>query len=232
MIAHGSDGALRLGNAQLDFSSLLSNANAIRRWGEALTADADIMLYGCDVARTDDGRALVQALAGLTGADVAASSDPTGSVQQGGDWDLEYRTGGIETALAIGTREQSSWSGVLDASAPTAPPPQPDIASVPLTFEQNSGQSDAQVDFLARGKGYGLWLTDGDAVLSVRTADSTHVVRLDVVDANADTIATGENELQARTSYFVGAQDQWRSGIANFGSVLYDDVYDGIDLRY
>lgn len=32
---------------------------------------------------------------------------------------------------------------------------------LPLTFERNVGQTDAQVDFLARGRGYSLFLTEG-----------------------------------------------------------------------
>src|SRR5690348_12295724 len=36
---------------------------------------------------------------------------------------------------------------------------------LPLSFEQNQGQSDGRVKFLARGNGYGLYLTSGEAAL-------------------------------------------------------------------
>jgi hypothetical protein len=36
-----------------------------------------------------------------------------------------------------------------------------------LSFEVNRGQTDSRVDFLARGDGYGLFLTRGDAVLKL-----------------------------------------------------------------
>src|SRR5580658_10416399 len=36
---------------------------------------------------------------------------------------------------------------------------------IPLTFEANSGQTDARVKFLARGAGYTVFLTDRDATL-------------------------------------------------------------------
>ena len=36
---------------------------------------------------------------------------------------------------------------------------------IPLIFEANQGQSDAQVKFLAHGNGYGLFLTAEEAVL-------------------------------------------------------------------
>ena len=39
---------------------------------------------------------------------------------------------------------------------------------LPLSFEANHGQSDAQVRFLARGGGYTIFLTDDEAVLTLR----------------------------------------------------------------
>jgi hypothetical protein len=41
-------------------------------------------------------------------------------------------------------------------------------AGVPLHFEPNEGQADAAVQYLARGAGYTLFLTPGEAVLSLR----------------------------------------------------------------
>jgi hypothetical protein len=40
---------------------------------------------------------------------------------------------------------------------------------LPLTFEANQGQTDSQVKFLSRGRGYALFLTGNDAVLSLRS---------------------------------------------------------------
>ncbi len=41
-------------------------------------------------------------------------------------------------------------------------------ARLPLRFEKNQGQTDAQVQFLSRGSGYTLWLTCTEAVLGLR----------------------------------------------------------------
>ena len=57
---------------------LFARAAQIASWGDALSADADVLLYGCDVAASADGPALVGGLAQLTGADVAASDDHRG----------------------------------------------------------------------------------------------------------------------------------------------------------
>ncbi len=113
VLAHGSDGLLQLGSARLDAASLLQRAGEIAAWGNALSADADLLLYGCDVAQTDAGRQFVSDLAALTGADVAASVDVTGAAPRGGNWVLEYQIGRIEADIAPGAWAQTRWEGVL-----------------------------------------------------------------------------------------------------------------------
>ncbi len=59
-------------------------------------------------------------------------------------------------------------------SAPLSKKPssQPRISFVnlPLSFEPNQGQTAGEVDFLARGRGYTLFLTPTEAVLSLPVA--------------------------------------------------------------
>jgi CSLREA domain-containing protein len=95
IISHGSDGALQLGGAAV--TDLSAYDDSLKLWSNALTEDADILLYGCDVAADSKGKAFVNQLSQITGADVAASTDLTGGAAQGGDWTLEYETGQIET---------------------------------------------------------------------------------------------------------------------------------------
>jgi len=115
IISHGADGTIDLGNTQLEFDTLLQNSKQIANWGQALTADGDLLLYGCDLAATTDGQSLINALANLTGADVAASDDLTGNVETGGDWELEYQTGEVETQVAVSEIMQRQWQGTLAA---------------------------------------------------------------------------------------------------------------------
>ena len=42
--------------------------------------------------------------------------------------------------------------------------------NLPLSFEENRGQTDARVKFLARGDGYSLFLTSTEAVLKLRAS--------------------------------------------------------------
>ena len=113
LVSHGQDGEIVLGNQALNYETLLANAKAIANWGDALDDDADLLIYGCNLAATQDGQSLVNALARLTGADVAASDDLTGAAALGGDWELEHQVGEIEASLAFTTSMQSSFGGVL-----------------------------------------------------------------------------------------------------------------------
>jgi len=78
IISHGSDGSIALGDGVIDQDTLVSRAQSIQAWGSALTDDGDILIYGCNLAATDDGRSFIDAIARLTGADVAGSDDRTG----------------------------------------------------------------------------------------------------------------------------------------------------------
>jgi hypothetical protein len=114
VISHGDDSSLQLGNRQLDQNTLRRNAHVIQSWSDAFNEDADLLLYGCDLAGGAKGQALIDALATLTGADVAASEDRTGSEALGGDWELEYQAGNIETQVAFSPEARSDWQGVLN----------------------------------------------------------------------------------------------------------------------
>jgi len=98
IFSHGGDGLLYLGNTLLNDRSLDAHADALRTIGESLSSDGDILLYGCEVGRTETGQAFLNRLADITGADVAASDDDTGAADRGADWDLEITTGVVETA--------------------------------------------------------------------------------------------------------------------------------------
>jgi Ca2+-binding RTX toxin-like protein len=112
IVSHGSAGSLQLGSSQLN-SSNLKSYKSLLQWSNYLTEDADILLYGCDVAAGETGVGFVQQLSQLTGADVAASDDLTGSAALGGDWNLEVATGQIETQLAFEVGTMESYNYVL-----------------------------------------------------------------------------------------------------------------------
>ena len=117
LIGHGEPGVMQLGTTTLDLSAVRLDASVISAWSVGLSRGADLLLYGCDLASSQDGRDLVDALSILTGANVAASVDATGSALFGGNWTLEDQTAPIHTALAISAHEQAVYSGTLGLQA-------------------------------------------------------------------------------------------------------------------
>ena len=66
------------------------------------------------------GNAFLDQLVALTGADIQASNDVTGSAELGGDWDLEVTKGAIESSLVISAVGQKlpirvCWQAVLQS---------------------------------------------------------------------------------------------------------------------
>lgn len=116
IVSHGTDAAVKLGSTWLTQDNLAGYVGEIARWGNSLSADADLLFYGCDLAASSDGQDLIDSLATLTGADVAASDDDTGHAIFGADWDLEYATGEIETAIAFSQTTQDSWGHIMNVT--------------------------------------------------------------------------------------------------------------------
>ncbi|GAA4443733.1 VCBS domain-containing protein [Novipirellula rosea] len=113
LLSHGDGESIQLGSTRLDVQTSQTYVSDIARWGLSLDADADILIYGCDLASTESGRELIQQIAAVCDCDVAASDDATGSELLGGDWDLEYKIGEITTEVFVGAYGQESWRHVL-----------------------------------------------------------------------------------------------------------------------
>jgi large repetitive protein len=134
IISHGQRGLLSLGNRILDNNSF-ANAEVtaeLAGWKTSLTADADILLLGCDVAQGTKGQDFVQKLADITQADVSASTDDTGAASLGGNWQLEFTVGNVESRLAFSSAAVTSYEHLLPAG-PTSTitvDPKPLIGSV------------------------------------------------------------------------------------------------------
>lgn len=131
ILSHGTPGALTLGSDTLSGDTLAGQGTALQGWAQHLGPDADILLYGCDIAQGEAGQLFITGLAHLTGADIAASSNATGSSDRGGDWVLEETTGPI-AATVFGF---ANYDGLL--AAPTVldntPPERP------ITVGENTG---------------------------------------------------------------------------------------------
>ncbi len=88
IIGHGAENALRLGDDKIDSTNVASFSQELGSIGQALSEHAQIQLFTCSLAKDASGKAFVDSVARLTGADVFASDDDTGGWN--GDWTLEY----------------------------------------------------------------------------------------------------------------------------------------------
>ncbi|MDH5727130.1 MAG: DUF4347 domain-containing protein, partial [Nitrospira sp.] len=114
LIGEGTEAEMHLGASFLTQDSISTTyAQQFQQIGQSLSADADVLIYGCNFGRGPGGLSAIQALADLTGADIAASTDRTGHVSEYANWQLETSTGFIETSIVIGQATQDAWEGVL-----------------------------------------------------------------------------------------------------------------------
>ncbi|MEM1192025.1 MAG: DUF4347 domain-containing protein, partial [Pseudomonadota bacterium] len=151
ILSHGDQGVLRLGNTELTATSMVGeHADELAAIGAALSVDGDILIYGCDFSGGEDGLEAAMILGGLTGADIAASTDDTGAAALGGDWDLETNVGSVETESI----QARAFAGLLAS-------PQID-----LNFRDGDANLDrafaARINTFALAFGPTVEITDGD----------------------------------------------------------------------
>jgi hypothetical protein len=123
---------------------------------------------------------------------------------------------------------------------------------LPISFEENQGQTDAQVKFVSRGSGYTLFLTGDEAVLSLHESTkngeaspvsrqpqpmpaptANPVLRMKLYHANPSAKVTGADELPGKTNYFIGNDaKKWHTNVPTYAKVKYQNIYSGIDLVY
>ena len=116
IFSHGSSGQIRMGTVTLETDALQTNSDMLQTIKNSLTEKGDVLVYGCNVASGDTGNIFLGNLSTLTGSDIAASDDPTGSADSGGDWVLEKETGPIETVSAVNAQAISDYHGLLGAA--------------------------------------------------------------------------------------------------------------------
>src|SRR4028119_848332 len=120
IVSHGAPGSLQLGDGSVSLDDIEGDRNSLQQWFSQRTYSTrknppNILLYGCSVAAGETGKAFVKRLSQLTGARVAASQNLTGSVAKGGDWELEVRTGKIETPLVFEAEVLAGYEYVLNS---------------------------------------------------------------------------------------------------------------------
>jgi hypothetical protein len=138
-------------------------------------------------------------------------------------------------------------------ASPAAPPPARPASvgklaaaygKLPLSFEPNRGQTAKEVEWLARGPEYTLFLAGHDAVLEMSAISAARkpgelpkvdasALRMNLLGANRVESASGEEPLPGKANYFTGKDaSKWQRDLPTFGKVRLSKVYPGIDLVY
>jgi uncharacterized repeat protein (TIGR01451 family) len=110
------------------------------------------------------------------------------------------------------------------------------IAKLPLRFEENQGQTDSQVKYLAHGNGYTLFLTPTAMAVQLKAAgvpNLSPVLQMRLPGSNAKASLEARDRLPGTTNYFIGNDPgKWHSGVPGYAQIAYRDVYPGIDVVY
>jgi large repetitive protein len=115
IITHGSPGTLYLGKTELNNSNIENYSQQLQQWQNSFNFNASIILYGCNVAAEKSGHQFLTQLNQLTGANIAANSQPTGNSELGGTWDITQLIPPSPQApkLALTETTLKTYGGVL-----------------------------------------------------------------------------------------------------------------------
>ena len=104
------------------------------------------------------------------------------------------------------------------------------FAKLPLVFAANHGQSDPEVKFVSRGRGYTMFPST-ETVLSTHNPKTP--VRMKLLGANPAPQMEGLEKLPGASNYLVGNdRGKWRIQVPHYSRVRYRNVYPGVDLVY
>ena len=211
IISHGSDGSVELGNTSLNSDTLAENNLSIALWANAFTETGDILIYGCNLAQSEVGKSLINELGALTLTDVAASDDLTGYASQGGDWELEFNAGLIESSVALSTEAQAQWAGLLGA---------PVINDTSVTIDENTANSTAVTTVSTNEGNYTemYWLDKFDNAIYKANTDGT---------GSTTTILTGVNNPVGLAIDYEGGKLYWTTNEAASTSKIQSSNLDG-----
>src|SRR5262245_36456115 len=142
----------------------------------------------------------------------------------------------IPVCLAVAGKAFAQSAANPGVATTTLPAPQP------LTFEQNRGQADSRVRYLARARDYAVALTSDEALLLVRKPSSSSgssrtsgeptLLRMRLEAASRTPKITADGPLPGKVYYADATAHGPLTPIETFERVEYTNVYPGIDLVY
>jgi IPT/TIG domain/Beta-propeller repeat len=131
----------------------------------------------------------------------------------------------------------------------------------PLSFVENRGQVDSRVAYYVQGRDATIYFTPRGLTFALLNNDEASqiadklrrrggetinrvpeskplnaarrwAVNLDFIGANQNIKPEGQNPTATTISYFKGPKDQWKTGLASYSTLVYSNLWPGIDLIY
>ena len=135
------------------------------------------------------------------------------------------------------------------------------LTSMPLAFTENQGQWDERVLFRANAGSATMWFTSDGAVYQftrpIATGQDPHgfedsvipaqagihssepdsiesiAIKASFVGANPDALIKGIHAMEYKCNYFIGNDpNEWHTDVPNYQAIVYEDIHNGIDLKY
>jgi hypothetical protein len=118
-----------------------------------------------------------------------------------------------------------------------------DSLVLPMAFEVNRGQAQTGIDFVARAKGYSVYLRPG--LVTLHRSDSGHdgvaqtkaindvEVGICLLGTSGSIQLLAEDKLPGYSNYLFGSEpDRWLTNVSHYAKVRYANVYPGVDVVY
>jgi hypothetical protein len=112
------------------------------------------------------------------------------------------------------------------------------LNALPISFEENHGQVDSDVRFLAHVGKSAIYFTPNEAVLALYSRDSqkkpaVSALRMQWIGANARPEMVAERPLPGRINYLIGRDPgRWHTDLPTYGQVRYRDLFPGVDAVF
>jgi hypothetical protein len=167
----------------------------------------------------------------------------------------------IAHQTSLPTTGGSPSSSLSKLHQPTQPPISETYGKMPLYFIENRGQVDSRVAYYVQGIDKSVYFTPQGITfvltgqvarhdaepsahnaslrsVSLRTEAHTedamqqYALKLDFIGARRGVRPTGQDLTSATINYFKGTKDQWKTGLKTYSTLIYSDLWPGIDLIY
>jgi len=108
------------------------------------------------------------------------------------------------------------------------------LASLPLGFEQNSGQADRNIRFISYAEGYSISISNEEIVIDFgpdSASPKNEIVHLRMIRSNQNSRPEGLDPLPGVVHYYISNDPaKWKTDIRQFSRVSYRNIYPDIDL--